>query len=45
MVRMRTHLSMADYLEWGLSYRIHTKTTVKPGFEEGFRWAFRGFKP
>lgn len=45
MVLMRTHLSMADYLEWGISYRIHTKATVKPGFKEGFKWAFRGFKP
>lgn len=45
MVRMRTHLSMADYLEWGVSYRIHTNATVKPGFKEGFKWAFRGFKP
>ena len=45
MVRMRTHLSMADYLEWGVSYRIYTRATVKPGFKEGFRWAFRGFKP
>jgi hypothetical protein len=45
MVRMRTHLSMADYLEWGVSYRIHTKATVKPGFGEGFKWFFRGCKP
>lgn len=45
MVRMRTHLSMADYLEWGVAYRLPTKTAVKPGFKEGFKWAFRGFKP
>jgi hypothetical protein len=45
MVRMRTHLSMADYLEWGVAYRLPTKTTVKPGFKEGFKWFFRGCKP
>jgi len=45
MVRLRTHLSMADYVEWGVSYRIHTKATVKPRFREGFKWAFHGFKP
>jgi len=32
-------------VEWGVSYRIHTKATVKPRFREGFKWAFRGFKP
>ena len=45
MVRMRTHLSMADYLEWGVAYRIHSNKSVKPGFGEGWKWAFRGFRP
>lgn len=44
MVRLRTHLSMADYMEWGLSYRIFSKNPVKPGFREGCKWVFRGFK-
>ena len=37
-VRLRTHLSMADYMEWGLSYRIQGKKTVRPGF---FKDVFR----
>lgn len=42
--RLKAHLSSADYFEWGLCYNFSTKKQVKPGFVNGWKWIFGGFR-
>jgi len=42
--RLKVHLTTADYFEWGLCYNITSSNRVNPGFVNGFKWVFRGFR-
>lgn len=42
--RLKAHLTSADYFEWGLGYTLFSKKEVKPGFKNGWKWVFNGFR-
>lgn len=36
--RLKVHLTSADYIEFGIGYQLKSKSKVKPGFRNGWRW-------